>query len=242
MPQTREDRLEALARGRATRRANLAAKAEAARPLGNPDEDEQPFEDEDVVANEEVDEPAMGEPPQLGVDITLLRESLLQHLTPDERKLISDEDLLAIKAKQEKKAAAERKKDVLEKLEADMLHRARVEQGLLSQNTLRTAEEQARLAKRVRVRIEMPGAVLQQIAGFRIDGRLYEANREYEMTVAELESLRDTHYRIHINEIRFAVLDQDKKVGITLNNRAQGTSAAHALFAQAPIRLEAVDV
>ena len=62
------------------------------------------------------------------------------------------------------------------------------------------------------------------------------------MTRAEYESLNESHYRIHVNEIRYAVLDQDKKAGITLNNRMQGTTAAHVLFSQAPVRLEAVDV
>lgn len=230
----------ALAKAREARQARaLAAQAEEARPWSL--EDEEPFEDEDVVEDENIpDIPHI--PAEPTKNISALRDTLLQHLTAEERELISDDDLLRIKARQDKKAADERKKDVLEKLEADMLHRARVEQGLLSAKTLRTAEERARLAQKVRVKIEMPGSVLQQIQGFRIDGRMYEAGREYEMTRAEYESLRDTHYRVHVNEIRFAVLDQDKKVGITLNNRTQGTTAAHALFAQAPVRLEAVDV
>lgn len=230
----------ALAKAREARQARaLAAQAEEARPWSL--EDEEPFADEDQD-NADIDEPELSEPPKPTESIAALRETLLQHLTAEERELISDDDLLRIKARQDKKAADERKKDVLEKLEADMLHRARVEQGLLSAKTLRTAEERARLAQKVRVKIEMPGSVLQQIQGFRIDGRMYEAGREYEMTRAEYESLRETHYRVHVNEIRFAVLDQDKKVGITLNNRTQGTTAAHALFAQAPVRLEAVDV
>lgn len=230
----------ALAKAREARQARaLAAQAEEARPWSL--EDEEPFEDEDAVEDENIpDIPHI--PAEPTKNIAALRETLLQHLTAEERELISDDDLLRIKARQDKKAADERKKDVLEKLEADMLHRARVEQGLLSAKTLRTAEERARLAQKVRVKIEMPGSVLQQIQGFRIDGRMYEAGREYEMTRAEYESLRETHYRVHVNEIRFAVLDQDKKVGITLNNRTQGTTAAHALFAQAPVRLEAVDI
>lgn len=230
----------ALAKAREARQARaLAAQAEEARPWSL--EDEEPFADEDAVEDENIpDIPHI--PAEPTKNIAALRETLLQHLTAEERELISDDDLIRIKRRQDEKAAAERKKDVLEKLEADMLHRARVEQGLLSAKTLRTAEERARLAQKVRVKIEMPGAVLQQIQGFRIDGRMYEAGREYEMTRAEYESLRETHYRVHVNEIRFAVLDQDKKVGITLNNRTQGTTAAHALFAQAPVRLEAVEI
>jgi hypothetical protein len=176
-------------------------------------------------------------------DMAGLRARLLQHLSAAEQELISDEDLLAIKAKQDKKAADERKKDVLERLEADMLHRARVDQELLSASTLRTAAERARLAEKVMVKIELPGGGAgQHTNGFRIDGRLYQVGNEYEVTRAELESMQDTHYRVHVNEIRFSTLDQDKKAGISLNNRAMGTTAANTLFAQAPVRLEVRDV
>lgn len=168
------------------------------------------------------------------------RRVLLQGMDPATAALITDDKLREIETKVAKKAHDERLKAALEKLEDDMLHRARVEENLLSASTLRTMEEREYLATKIRVRFALPdeGSGHQGRNGFRVDGRIYENNMWHEMTVAEMLSLRETHYNCHINEVRFSTLDQSRRAGLGMNSRAQGTDAAHILMSRAPVLME----
>ena len=159
---------------------------------------------------------------------------------PELRDEITDAELRAMDARISKKARDERRKAALESLEDELLHRARVDENLLNANTLRTMEEKARLAEMVRVRFTLPGdgAGHRGPNGFRVDGRIWENGQWNIMTVAEMESLRETHYLAHVAEIQFATLDQARKAGLGMYTRAQGTTAARVLMARSPATME----
>jgi hypothetical protein len=187
------------------------------------------------------DEPVLDEVPRGPVieDPWPARKAFLLSLIkdPELRDEITDDELRAMDARITKKARDERRKAALSLLEEDMLHRARVDENLIHANTLRSQEERARLASKVRVRFDLPDEG-RGSNRFRVDGREYGIHQWYEMTVAEMESIRETHYRMHLNDVQFRTLDQAGRAGLGMNNRAQGTTAAHVLLSRQPAIME----
>jgi hypothetical protein len=209
------------------------------------EEDEFPEADDDSEDRELLDAPvaeALDEPePEAPLD----RETLLAAIDPDLRAALDDDDIRQILAEEEKRAADARKKKAMDKAREQIRHRMQVEHGLLDAATLRTREQNQRLAKKIQIRFMLPadgsGDPGRGANGFRIDGRMFESGQWHTVTMAEFESLQRNFYDIIVNETQFSTLDQSRRAGITSNNRLQGTTAARALVARAPTMIETRD-
>lgn len=140
------------------------------------------------------------------------RQRLLGDIDPAVAALFTDAELEQIEREEREKALAKQKKHALDDLRAKARQAAEIEHDLIPANTLRDANERKRLAEMVRVRINMPddGGGDARTAGIRIDGRIYQMDREYTVTRAQFETMREMHYRAHLNELRFRTLDQHK--------------------------------
>lgn len=167
-------------------------------------------------------------------------EELLSGLDPKVRALLSPEDINDILAEERLRAANESKKRAREDAREQIRHRMRVEHGLMDSATLRSREQNERLATRVRIRFDLPGggAGHNGANGIRINGHLYEVRQWHTVTTAELESIREMHYNAWVNEIQFKTLDQTGQLGITTMNRLVGTTPARALFSLQPNMVE----
>ena len=140
------------------------------------------------------------------------RERLLQGIDPSVADLISDEELDEIEAEERAAAEATRKERALKDVRASLRQRARIENDLISADTLRTQAERKRLAEEVTFRVNLPGSGAGHAAqhGFRVDGVVYQDGFVYTRPRAVYESLLGMHYRAHRNEIEFRTLDQQK--------------------------------
>jgi hypothetical protein len=225
---------------RAERRAEQRARLEAEARGSDEHLTEQPAPDElDEIEEPEIEEPPRG--PVMDDPWPERRRFLLSLIRdPELRDEITDEELRAMDARITKKAHDERRKAAMAAFEDEMLHRARVDEGLKDPKTLRTMDENARLASKVRVRFVLPGdgSGHQGPNGFRIDGRIIENGQWVEMTMAEYESRREEHYAAHLAEVQFSTLDQARKAGLGMNHRAQGTTAARVLMSRSPHIME----
>lgn len=184
----RQKRLDTLAKARATAKANREKRAaELPRSESNLQSDLKP-------------------------DIAELRARLLFGLDPAVAAKVSDARLLEIDAKAKADAEAEEMERALKDVEALAKHQARADAGLISAKTLRTKAERERLAQRVKVRIAVPneGSGHNGQAGLRIDGVLYQNGSTPTVSRAQMESMQGDHYRVHLNEVRFRTLDQQK--------------------------------
>lgn len=170
-------------------------------------------------------------------------ETLLSGLDPKVRALLSPEDINDILAEERLRASEERKKKAREDAREQIRHRMRVEHGLMDSATLRSREQNERLATMVRIRFDLPGggAGHNGANGIRINGHLYEVRQWHTVTTAELESIREMHYNAWVNEIQFKTLDQTGQLGITTMNRLVGTTPAKALFSLQPNMVEVRD-
>lgn len=208
----------------AAKKAKQAEREAAAEP------DVPPVVEPDAETETEgFDEPeAIAEP--VADDMGELRAQLLQGIDPEIAALISDDELMEIKAQEEKRAADEKKKQALADVRAAMKQRARVGHNLIPASQLRSEAEAARLNESVTFRVNLPrggGA-----KGFRVDGKLYQNGLVYTESRAVFESLREMHARAHIEEIQFLTLNQpeiQREIGGVAN-----MSAAQILYARNP--------
>lgn len=140
------------------------------------------------------------------------RQRMLAGFDPEIAKLFSDEDLAKIEAEEKRKVAEDRRKLAIDDLRQRARLEAQIESGLVPAARLRDEAEQARLDETVRIRVNLPGggAGHRDRHGFRINGRIFQQGQVYEVTRAEYDSLNEAHYRIHLNEIRFATMNQDQ--------------------------------
>jgi hypothetical protein len=186
----------------------------------------------------ELEEP---EPPQ-----PIDRARILSALSEDLRSQLSDDDISEILEEERARAAAEAKEKALKKAREAIRHSMRVEQGLLDAATLRTREQNERLAKKIRIRFNLPndGAGDPRLGanGFRVNGRVFEADCWHTVTLGEYESIAANHYQVWINQVQFETLNQSTKAGITNMNRLVGTTPARVLFARQPNKIEVEDV
>jgi hypothetical protein len=137
------------------------------------------------------------------------RERLTGDLPADLAVLITDAELEKIENEEIEKAIASKKRQALADVRALASAEARIEHGLIPADVLRDETEKARLAERVRVKVNLPrgGGAL----GLRIDGRLFRHGQTYTVTRAEYESMHFTVYKTWLDEIRFRTLDQNER-------------------------------
>jgi hypothetical protein len=137
------------------------------------------------------------------------RERLTGDLPADLAVLITDAELEKIEDEEIEKAIASKKRQALADVRALASAEARIEHGLIPADVLRDETEKARLAERVRVKVNLPrgGGAL----GLRIDGRLFRHGQAYTVTRAEYESMHFTVYKTWLDEIRFRTLDQNER-------------------------------
>lgn len=140
------------------------------------------------------------------------RARLLEGVDPDIARLISDDELDIIEADERQKAADERKKQALASVRATLKQRARVENDLISADVLRSDAERKRLLEPVTFTVRLPndGAGHHGRNGIRVDGFLYQQGHTYTRPRGVFETLRDIHFRSHLNEVQFRTLDQHK--------------------------------
>ena len=137
------------------------------------------------------------------------RERLTGDLPADLAALITDAELEKIESEEIERAVAAKKKQALADVRALASAEARIEHGLIPADVLRSESEKARLAEKIRVRVNLPrgGGAL----GLRIDGRLFRHGQSYTVTRAEYESMHYTVYKTWLDEIRFRTLDQNER-------------------------------
>lgn len=137
------------------------------------------------------------------------RERLTGDLPADLAVLITDAELEKIEFEENEKALASKKKQALSEIRALASAEARIEHGLIPADTLRSEAEKARLAEKIKVKVNLPrgGGAL----GLRVDGRLFRNAHIYDMTRAEYESSHYTVYRMWLDELRFRTLDQNER-------------------------------
>jgi hypothetical protein len=137
------------------------------------------------------------------------RERLTGDLPADLAVLITDAELEKIENEEIEKAIASKKRQALADVRALASAEAKIEHGLIPADVLRDETEKARLAERVRVKVNLPrgGGAL----GLRIDGRLFRHGQAYTVTRAEYESMHFTVYKTWLDEIRFRTLDQNER-------------------------------
>ena len=182
-------------------RANLAAAREAKMAkMAAADEGA-------LAAPAAVDEPEVAEPVESVA--AERRRRLLADLPAEIAALVSDDELAAIEAEETQKALAEQKKQALSDVRSMARQYARIEHDLIPSDVLRSEEERKRLAEPVRIRVNLPEGGGAQ--GFRIDGRLLRQGMEYTVSRAVFESLQSTFYRMHLSEVEFSTLDQQKR-------------------------------
>lgn len=205
-------------------------------PEADDDSEDRDFLDAPIEEAVEVEEP----------ETPLDRDGLLAAIDPELRNALSDDDIRQLLKEEEKRAADARKKKAMDKAREQIRHRMQVEHGLLDSATLRTREQNERLAKKIQIRFVLPadgsGDPSRGANGFRIDGRMFESGLWHTVTMAEYESLNRNFYDIIVNETQFSTLDQSRRAGVTTNNRLVGTTAARVLVSRAPTRIETRDV
>ena len=116
-----------------------------------------------------------------------------QVFTPDE--------IAAIIGKATENALNEKKAQARKTLEARAKTQARVEQGLVSQDVIRTAEEQARMDELVTWRCRLPDSGDERL--LRIDGRIIRHDQVVTTSRAEFASAAEMMYRAWHTELRF---------------------------------------
>jgi hypothetical protein len=138
----------------------------------------------------------------------LRRERLTGDLPADLAVLITDGELEKIETEEIEKAIAAKKRQALADVRALASAEAKIEHGLIPADVLRDEAEKARLAEKVRVKINLPrgGGAL----GLRTDGRLFRHGQAYTVTRAEFESMHPTVHKMWLHEIRFRTLDQNE--------------------------------
>jgi hypothetical protein len=189
-PEQLELRRAQLAKGRETAARNRAAKAALPKEAAAAPKDAEPVVKLDAAR----------------------RLRLLEGIDPEIADLITDAELDEIEAEERAKAEAERKKQALGTVRAQMRQRARVENDLIAADVLRTDAEKKRLRELVKFRVMLPndGAGHRGQNGFRVDGRLYQHGHTYTEPRAVFEALQANHYRAWLNEVQFKTLDQHK--------------------------------
>jgi hypothetical protein len=202
---TPEQRAAMVAKGMATRQAKREAMLSAKRVLAQAEIlDENPDE---VISR--TGDPDDIEPSVVPGDAGERRKRLTADLPADIAALITDEQLEQIEKKAQERARALRLKEALRDVEAMADAEAKIAQGLIPADVLRTEKEKAEMNEWGRVRVNLPpgGGAL----GLRVDGRLLRNGETARVTRAEYNSLLYTHYKAHIGEIRFSALNQEQK-------------------------------
>jgi hypothetical protein len=136
------------------------------------------------------------------------RRRLTGDLPADLAVLITDGELEKIETEEIEKAIAAKKRQALADVRALASAEAKIEHGLIPADVLRDEAEKARLAEKIRVKINLPrgGGAL----GLRTDGRLFRHGQAYTVTRAEFESMHPTVHKMWLHEIRFRTLDQNE--------------------------------
>lgn len=136
------------------------------------------------------------------------RRRLTADLPSEVAALITDEQLEAIEKKAQERAKAARLKEALRDIEALADAEAKIAQGLIPADVLRSEQEKAEMNAWGRVTVNLPpgGGSL----GFRIDGRLFRHGETRRVTRAQYNSLLYMHYKAHLGEIKFSALNQEK--------------------------------
>jgi hypothetical protein len=190
-------------------------------------------EDADAV------ETAEPEPDEAALALQARRANLLQGVPADIAALISDEELDAIEAEERAKAEQERKKQALASVRGALRQIARVENDLISPDVLRSDAERARLMEPVTFRVSVPlegsGNPAKSPAGLRVDGFFYQHGQTYTRPRAVADSIREMMYRVHLAELTFRTLDQDKIYG---RGDAVVLKPAQILMARSPMQFE----
>lgn len=185
-----EEHKRAIAEGQERRRQRLAQEARSGDLIG----DEEPTLPDDG----EPEVPPVVEPATQELDE--LRQRLFAGMDESIVASFTDAEIAAIIARANEEALAEKKKQALETVKQRAKTRARVEQGLVPADVLRSADEQARLDELVNWRCNLPsGGGL----GLRIDGRMFEHGGSYTTTRAVAASAFSMMYQSWLTEIRF---------------------------------------
>ena len=142
------------------------------------------------------EEYAMKEPPP-EPDVT---EKLLANISPEVAALFSKDEIAAIVKKATDDALNEKKKRALKDLQAKAATQARVEQGLVSQDVIRSAEEQARLDEIVTWRCNLPEGGGD---GLRLDGKVFRHGELHTTTRAVYATAAAMMYQSWVTEFRF---------------------------------------
>lgn len=200
-PEEKQRRLDNLARARKIAADNRAA-GRVAKSAPSPD----------PAAEEEIEEEEIEEVAPQPDAAAARRRRLLGDVDPEVAALFTDAELETIEREERETALAKQRKQALADVRAKARQNAEVEHDLIPANVLRDASERKRLTEPVRVKITLPngGSGEPGKAGIRIDGRLFQMGREYTVTRAVAETMRDMHYKAWLNETRFRTLDQHK--------------------------------
>ena len=129
------------------------------------------------------------------------RDKLLAAIDPDIAALFTPDEIAAIIGKATENALNEKKAQARKTLEARAKTQARVEQGLVSQDVIRTAEEQARMDELVTWRCRLPDSGDERL--LRIDGRIIRHDQVVTTSRAEFASAAEMMYRAWHTELRF---------------------------------------
>ena len=129
------------------------------------------------------------------------RDKLLAAIDPDIAALFTPDEIAAIIGKATENALNEKKAQARKTLEARAKTQARVEQELVSQDVIRTAEEQARMDELVTWRCRLPDSGDERL--LRIDGRIIRHDQVVTTSRAEFASAAEMMYRAWHTELRF---------------------------------------
>ena len=143
------------------------------------------------------------------------RRRLLADLDPEIAALVSDEQLAQIEAEERAKAKATRVAQALKDARAVAHQQALIENDLIPADRLRSEAEKRRMMEPVTFEVHVPsgGAGDPRLApaGFTVDGFRYQNGRRYTRPRHVFDSLQETHYRVHLAEVRFSTLNQQEK-------------------------------
>ncbi len=162
------------------------------------------------------------------------RRQLLAGIAPEIAALISDEELAEIQAEEDAKAESERKANALKSVRASLRQRARVDNDLIPASVLMSETEKKRKNELHTFVFQMPKRGTAQT--LRVDGRLFYSGVTYTEPYHVMESIRRQHYLVHLHEMQFRELDQDKV--FKRGDDARGFTPAQILLADNPPRFE----
>ncbi len=190
--------------------------------------------DEDSGEDVRTDEPEVFKPELKEPDADERRRQLLAGIAPEIAALISDEELAEIQAEEDAKAESERKANALKSVRASLRQRARVDNDLIPASVLMSETEKKRKNELHTFVFSMPKRGTAQT--LRVDGRLFYSGVTYTEPYHVMESIRRQHYLVHLHEMQFRELDQDKV--FKRGDDARGFTPAQILLADNPPRFE----